>query len=110
MAGLRKDCVYLGIRGHVVAIDSGTGKELWRTKLKGGDFVTVGHDGVRVYGATKGELYALDPHTGTVVWCNKLKGLGLGLVSILTEQGSGGIEAAVKKLQAQQAQAAAAAT
>lgn len=110
MAGLRKDCVYLGIRGHVVAVDSGTGKELWRTKLKGGDFVTVGHDASRIYGATRGELYALDPHPGTVVWCNKLKGLGLGVVSILTEQGTSGIEAAVKKLQAQQAQAAAAAT
>ena len=108
MAGLRKDCIYLGIRGHVVAIDSGTGKELWRTKLKGGDFVTVGHDRTRVYGATKGELYALDPPTGTVVWCNKLKGLGLGLVSILTEQGSSGLAAAAKKLQAQQAAAAAA--
>jgi glucose dehydrogenase len=108
MAGLRKDCVYLGVKGHVVAIDSGTGKELWRTKLKGGDFVTVGHDGTRVYGATKGELYALDAHTGTVVWCNKLKGLGLGLISILTEQGSSSIEAAAKKLQ--EAQAAAAAT
>ena len=108
MAGLRKDCVYLGVKGHVVAIDSGTGKELWRTQLKGGDFVTVGHDGTRVYGATKGELYALDPHTGTVVWCNKLKGLGLGLISILTEQGSSSIEAVAKKLQ--EAQAAAAAT
>ena len=41
MAGLRKDCVYLGVKGQVVAIDSGTGKELWRTKLKGGDFVTA---------------------------------------------------------------------
>ena len=110
MAGLRKDCVYLGIRGHVVAIDSGTGKELWRTKLKGGDFVTVGHDGSRIYGATKGELYALEPHAGTVMWCNKLKGLGLGLVSILTEEGSSGIEAAAKKLQEQQAQSAATAT
>lgn len=70
----------------------------------------MGHDASRIYGATRGELYTLDPHTGTVVWCNKLKGLGLGVVSILTEQGTSGIEAAVKKLQAQQAQAAAAAT
>lgn len=108
MAGLRKDCVYLGIRGHVVAIDSGTGRELWRTKLKGADLVTVGQDGTRIYGATKGELYALDPHSGTVVWHNKLKGLGLGLLSILTEQGSSGIEAAAKALQEQRAQAAAA--
>ncbi len=64
MAGLRKDCVYLGIKGHVVAIDSGTGKELWRTKLKGGDLVTVGQDGTRVYGATKGELYGQQRHRG----------------------------------------------
>lgn len=107
MAGLRKDCVYLGIKGHVIAIHSGTGKELWRTKLKGADFVTVGQDGGFVYGATKGELFAIEPHAGTIVWHNKLKGLGLGLVSILTASGSSGIEAAAKRLQEQQAAAAA---
>lgn len=108
MAGLRKDCVYLGMRGHVVALDSGTGGELWRTKLKGADLVTVGQDGTRVYGATRGELYALEPHSGTIMWHSKLKGLGLGLVSILTAQGSSGIEAAAQQAQNQRNASAAA--
>ena len=106
MGGLRKGCVYVGIKGHVAAIDSATGSELWRTKLKGADFVTVGHDEELVYGATKGELFALEPHTGTVVWCNKLKGLGLGLTAILTSMTASDMGGPAKKLAERQAAAA----
>ncbi len=106
MGGLRRGCVYVGIKGHVVAIDTATGSELWRTKLKGADFVTVGHDEELVYGATKGELFALEPHTGTVVWCNKLKGLGLGLTAVLTSMSASDLGGPAKKLLEQQAAAA----
>ena len=88
------------------AIDAATGSELWRTKLKGADFVTVGNDDERVYAATKGELFALEPHTGTIVWGNKLKGLGLGLTAVLTNAGASDLSGAAKRLADQQAQAA----
>lgn len=106
MGGLRKGCVYVGIKGHVVAVDTATGAELWRTKLKGSDFVTVGYDEERIYGGTKGELYALEPHTGAIVWCNKLKGLGLGLTAILTGTSASDLTGPAKKLEEQRRAAA----
>lgn len=33
--------LFIGIMGTVVALDRTTGTELWRTKLKGGDFVNI---------------------------------------------------------------------
>jgi outer membrane protein assembly factor BamB len=83
MSALRKDCLYVGIRGHVVALDTATGAELWRTKLKGSDYVSVTADGGVVYAASRGEVFALDPHAGTILWHNKMRGLGLGIVGLL---------------------------
>ncbi|HEX6643318.1 MAG TPA: PQQ-binding-like beta-propeller repeat protein [Gemmatimonadales bacterium] len=83
MAGLIETYVYVGIKGHVVALDSATGTERWRSKLKGGDFVNVVTDGTRIFAATQGEIFCLDGATGTPLWHNQLKGLGLGLASIL---------------------------
>ncbi len=74
--------VIIGIAGRVVALDRSTGGELWRTALKGGDFVTVSRDGREVFAATKGRLFCLDASTGNLKWVNELKGLGFGLVSI----------------------------
>lgn len=88
MAGLTKGAVYAGIRGHVVAIDKATGSELWRTKLKGMDFVHVTTDGARLFASTRGEAWCLDPTTGTVLWHNPLKGLGYGIVSLLPAGGA----------------------
>jgi hypothetical protein len=80
MAG--QGTIYLGIRGTVVALDSATGTEIWRTPVKGADFVNVALVDGSVYASARGELFALDPATGTVLWNNKLKGLGMGLVTI----------------------------
>jgi len=74
--------VFVGIRGRVLALEPGTGTELWRTRLKGGDFVNVVLIEDRVYAATQGEMFCLDPATGTILWHNPLKGLGTGLTSI----------------------------
>jgi len=109
MSGLRKGCLYVGIRGHVVALDAATGAELWRTKLKGSDYVSVTADAAHVYAATRGETFALEPHAGSILWHNKMRGLGLGLVGLLTE--TGGIDsaagaAAAQELQRQRARAA----
>jgi outer membrane protein assembly factor BamB len=75
------DRLFIGLGGHVVAVDPATGSEVWRTKLKGSDVVTVCLAGRHVYGATKGELFCLDRATGHVLWHNRLKGLGMGIVA-----------------------------
>jgi outer membrane protein assembly factor BamB len=83
MAGLIETYVYIGIKGHVVALDIATGTERWRSKLKGGDFVNVVSDGSRIFASTQGEIFCLDGATGASLWHNKLPGMGLGLASIL---------------------------
>ena len=99
----RTSALYIGIRGHVVALDRSTGEELWKTPLKGREFVSVSGQGA-VYAGTKGELFCLDPATGSIRWQNPLKGMGLGLISFGNET------TASAELTARQAAAAAAAS
>lgn len=102
--------IYLGIRGTVVALDRATGNELWRTELKGADFVNVVIDGGQLYATAKGEIFCIDAATGDLLWHNKLSGLGLGLVSIATPSGSQVLSAQEKRRRDQAAVAATAAT
>jgi outer membrane protein assembly factor BamB len=95
--------LYLGVGGHVVAVDAATGEELWRTKLKMTTLTTVWTDGQRVYAGAQGELFCLDASAGNILWHNPLKGLGRGLVAF---PGSGP-EAAAAIAAAQAAAAAA---
>jgi outer membrane protein assembly factor BamB len=73
--------LFVGIRGHAVAIDASTGEELWRTKLKGGNVATIATSGGNLYAGAGGEVFRLDPSTGEILWRNKLPGLGLGIVA-----------------------------
>ena len=75
--------VLTGIKGHVIALDRSTGSELWRTKLKGADFVNLVTDGTFIFAGTSGEVFCLDPASGSLLWRNPMKGLGFGLVSLL---------------------------
>jgi len=102
MPRLKSEPVFIGIGGHVVAIDSATGTELWRAKLKTSQFVTIMPMQSRVLAGAGGELFCLDARTGELLWRNKLKGLGLGLLSF------GGSETAVAAMM-EQARAGAAA-
>jgi outer membrane protein assembly factor BamB len=77
-----RDMVVVGLCGYAVALDRATGSEVWRTSLKGADFVNVVLDGGDVFVGSKGRLYCLDASTGTIRWANELKGLGWGIVSI----------------------------
>ena len=77
--------IYLGIKGSVVAMNAGTGEQLWTVHLKSSDFVNVVLDGDNLYAATQGEIFCLNPQTGVGRWHNKLKGFGWGLVSIAGE-------------------------
>ena len=95
MAGLNRDFVYVGIGGHVVALDGSTGTERWRTKLKGSDFVSVVSDGSRLYAVARGELYCLDGTLGTILWQNRLKGMGMGLATVLPGVPTGQVPGAV---------------
>ena len=77
---------YIGIHGTVLCLDRSSGRELWRSELKGSDFVNVILDGGDLFASTRGEIFCLDPATGRVRWNNPLKGLGRGLLSIATAE------------------------
>jgi outer membrane protein assembly factor BamB len=100
-----RDMIVIGIGGHVLALDRATGQEVWRTKLKGSDFVNVAVDGRDVFATSRGQLYCLETSTGTIRWQNELKGLGWGLVSIA---GSGAVTSAEAERQQRTARAASA--
>ncbi len=87
---MKPSAIYIGIRGDVIALDRGTGQQIWKAELKGGDFVNVMLDNDRVIAATKGELFCLDAATGQRLWRNELPGEGRGLVTIATHSGSSG--------------------
>ena len=74
--------IFIGIGGAVVALDRSTGEEVWRSRLKGSDFVNLALQDGDLYATAKGELFCLDPATGDVRWQNPLKGLGTGLITI----------------------------
>jgi outer membrane protein assembly factor BamB len=81
---VQTNLVFIGIAGTVVALDRATGTEIWRSPLKGGDFVNVALQGGELYATAKGELFCLDPSTGHIRWNNPLKGFGTGLMTIAT--------------------------
>jgi outer membrane protein assembly factor BamB len=99
-----RDMIFIGIRGYAVALDRATGEEVWRTELKGRDFVSVALAGRDLLAASRGRLYCLETSTGTVRWQNDLKGLGWGLASI-----AGTDVSAIAELERRRAAAAAAA-
>lgn len=99
-----RQSIVIGVGSHIVALDSGDGRELWRTRLKSTSFVTVLPSGDQVFAGAGGEAFCLDAATGTILWRNKLKGLGIGLVSFA----SSGDALQAAALQAQSAAAASA--
>jgi outer membrane protein assembly factor BamB len=99
--------IYIGIRGHVVAVDRATGSEVWRTHLTGSSYVTVQVDGGGLYAGTNGKLYCLDRATGSIVWTNGLSGLGYNLI---TFSGTAATAAISEQIAQRQAAAAAAAS
>ena len=108
-----KVLIYVGIKNAVVALDDRSGEEVWSTKLRGSDFVTVLWDGEALLAANSGEVWRLDPETGDEIWHNRLQGLGRGLVSLASTRapaqatGASTTAAAAKKRQEQQQAAAA---
>ena len=99
--------LYIGIKGHVVAIDRATGGEIWRQHLAGASYVTVHSDAGGLYAGTRGALFCLDRTTGSILWTNSLSGLGYNLI---TFSGSDATAAAAADIAQKQAAAAAAAS
>lgn len=81
--------IFVGIKDAVVALDDGTGAEVWRAKLRSADYVTVLWDGEALLAANAGEVWRLDPAHGHVLWHNELKGMGRGLVSLASSRRPG---------------------
>ena len=52
--------IYIGIKNAVLALDDQTGVEMWRTPLRGADFVSVLWDGQALLAANSGEIWRLD--------------------------------------------------
>ncbi len=78
------ETLYIGINGHVVALATQHGRELWRTQLGTGQFFSstshqdvclLEHDG-RVLAGCYGHLFCLDAASGGILWHSELKGLG----------------------------------
>lgn len=80
----KREVLFIGVSGKVLALDADTGAEIWRTKLKGSGTVLLHRDASRLYASVSGELFCLDAESGATRWHNKLKGLGMGLVSMAT--------------------------
>jgi outer membrane protein assembly factor BamB len=80
----KRELLFIGVSGKVVALDAETGTEIWRTKLKSTGTVLLHRADTQLYASVSGELFCLDPQSGAMRWHNKLKGLGLGLVSMAT--------------------------
>lgn len=110
MATQNANLLVAGVKGTVLAINRTTGEEVWRTPLKGSDFVNLVIDNENIYASTKGEIFCLNAATGELRWHNKLSGLGFGLVTIATP--SAGLIAPIseKRRREQAAVAAAAAS
>ncbi|HET7601809.1 MAG TPA: PQQ-binding-like beta-propeller repeat protein [Gemmatimonadales bacterium] len=87
MASMPGDLLFVGLRGHAIALDKATGSERWRTKLKGTEFVHLVSDGRLLYASTRGNVFALDPATGAILWQNPMKGLGFGLAALVAGPG-----------------------
>jgi outer membrane protein assembly factor BamB len=107
------EIIFVGIRGTVLALESGGGTEIWRTEIASGDFVNLAQDSSCLYATAQGEIFCLDKNSGQILWHNKLKGLGTGLLSVLPN-GVGGAAASMMaeevNRRAQEAAGASAAT
>jgi outer membrane protein assembly factor BamB len=102
---MQANLIMVGIGGSVVALDRGTGQEVWRTRLRG-DFVNVALVDDALFATAGGELFCLEPATGQVRWNNPLKGLGRGLATIATADTRQSVVLSQKKKRDEEAAAA----
>ena len=104
-----QELLFVGIKDVVIALRPADGVEVWRTKLKGGDFVTVLWDGEKLFAANNGEVFRLDPASGTIIWENPMKGLRKGVVSLAVQRAATPSSSPYETIAAQKRREAAAA-
>jgi outer membrane protein assembly factor BamB len=80
--------VYLGVKAHVVCINAVTGEEIWRTKIKRSQLISIVVEEGLIVAHAGGQLFGLDKSSGKVLWNNKLPGLGYGYCFLATENSS----------------------
>lgn len=88
---------YIGIGGHIVALNTTSGEEIWRSEIKSSSYVSICVVGDQVFAGAGGELFCLSAASGELLWHNKLKGLGHGLIAFA------GSELSAASMQAAQA-------
>lgn len=72
------DRLYIGIKGHVLCIDKGSGREIWKTHLKKSSLTNLTEDGDRIFAHAGGQLFCLRTSDGLIEWKNPLVGMGYG--------------------------------
>lgn len=77
--------VYLGIGSYVVCIESSSGAELWRTKLRSSELVSITVLADLIIAHANGHLFGVSKTNGKILWENGLKGLGYGHCFISAE-------------------------
>ncbi len=93
------ETAFIGVQGHVVAVNKQSGQIVWQTKLGGGfgdSFVSLACDGDLVLAHTRGHLFALDCQTGAIRWDNKLPGLGYGTATICAHVCTADVQSALR--------------
>jgi outer membrane protein assembly factor BamB len=82
------DHVYLGIKKYVVCLDKRTGEEIWRTKVKTSQLITLIVDGPLIIAHAGGELFGIARRDRRIMWNNGLTGLGYGYCQMASEGAS----------------------
>lgn len=104
--------VYVGTGRFVMALDSQSGEEIWRTKLpsSSSSVITLLLNKQQLFAGCSGRAYCLDPRTGSILWENGLPRTGFGVV-LMTMEGANvsSVAAAAAAKVAADAQAAASA-
>jgi hypothetical protein len=104
-----KNVLYVGIKGHVVAIDKQSGRELWRTKLGGYTLVNILIDTEMIFAYAKGHVFGMN-FSGKVLWDNGMTGLGYNMALLATQESNDQTAAIMQEIQSQQASSSSSAT
>jgi hypothetical protein len=101
------DLVFVGLNGHVVAMNRKNGEIAWSNDQHRGGYVSLLLDGDRLVVSSDGYLYCLDPLNGDVLWENPLKGKGTGVACIVSVRGQSSLTASIQAASARADDAAA---
>jgi outer membrane protein assembly factor BamB len=82
---MKRELLYVGVHGKIVAYEKSTGKQVWATPLKSSGFVNLLLDGDKVFAHTTGELFAVDAETGKLLWRDGLTGYGYNTATLVTQ-------------------------